>query len=1269
MKNNIFFHLAICSIFLFIAAETAKAQQIWVTSPVDGQVFSSASEINITAEVSGVAYAEPAYLLVNHNLTGYRKLKLGNNPNSLYSPAINLTEGGNNQVEITLRDFGGNCNWSKIKFRPQATGDLVLAPYVNAAGGIGNEWKTITIPLADFGSAVNLTQVSLIEFPYSAGAGGFNIGFSGIRFTGGSVPYNWFGQGKTNNIHDGSRITAGGLPAQLIPESSSGNNLVKVEFYLNGTKTGEDQQAPFTVTVASLEPGEYQMFSRIVMSDSSRIDSETISFVVEPAPPSLLSIILDSPQPNSVITTDSVIIISGTVMGASPPEPDYLRVTNQLSGYRKLKLGFNPASIYSPGNNVIAGGNHTLSITLKSSGSQVNWSKIQIRPASKGTLPLAGYIPAGVNTQEWFTLQIPLSAFNNLVDFTSLAFMEFPYSADAGNFSLDISDIRFTGGSAPFVWFGDGKTNNSHDGYGGTGQLVATLIPGNNSGETIQKVEFYVNSVKTGEDFTFPYQFTWSSDEPGNFDLLGRVLTGSNLTAISDTVSITVSQSALQPSVLSIGITQPAGNQEFFSPADITIETQISGLDTVSLPYLRVWNVQTGYRKLKMGYSSSKIYGPAVDVLAGGNHTLEITLVNFGQPADWNKIRLRPAGIGSLTLNNYVNQAGGVGNTWTTISIPLADFDPTIDFSQLIYFEFPYSADAGNFDIGIASIMFTGGSSPLTWFGPGKYDNAHDGFGNPGQLMALLVLPGENPVIVSKVEFYINESLVGEMTTEPYSFQIDDLPAGNYSIRARLTDSDGKYSESDSVNITVLNAFPEGALAVTIEFDQPPSAVSVTKAALRYNKDFAYSFSLDDSYRDAYTHGYTLFNGGYVPENNTSYSGLLYTDGCGNDQKFTGAIMWNSVNSNFSDIHINTPGYMTWGHLIEMVNNGWNVVNHSYSHAYGAGTDYDFQVYKNVEYVQEKTGFVMKHFATPSGDGNYVPFAFSNGMKSVVNNNAAYNGFPNGYKVDGSPNLQQFKLYRRFLSDGLYNPSNITQFVDNVAGMSVNGNHYWYSDFTHRVGFQQISGCLIFPTLEYYMTYIANTYGKNGSDRVWVAGHQDVYEYLAVRESSEINWFLSGSQLTIIINKDSIPDDLDHYALSLLVNSDAGIISVTPSEPIQMSWNNQATKLLNLEWSAPQQKSGMIVEDQDFTTVPPSDKPVLIAPNPAHDELIIYSGNQPEWESVEIYNLHNHLMVKEYFPVFTGSYTLNLNGFPAGLYFIRIKSVNGEVMVDKFVKE
>ncbi|PTX45345.1 uncharacterized protein DUF4082, partial [Christiangramia gaetbulicola] len=56
---------------------------------------------------------------------------------------------------------------------------------------------------------------------------------------------------------------------------------------------------------------------------------------------------------------------------------------------------------------------------------------------------------------------------------------------------------------------------------------------------------------------------------------------------------------------------------------------------------------------------------------------------------------------------------------------------------------------------------------------------------------------------ISKVEFFSNETKLGEVLNSPYTFNFNDVAAGNYSLTARATDNSGVLTISNPVNVIV----------------------------------------------------------------------------------------------------------------------------------------------------------------------------------------------------------------------------------------------------------------------------------------------------------------------------------------------------------------------------------------------------------------------------------------------------------------------------------
>ena len=94
------------------------------------------------------------------------------------------------------------------------------------------------------------------------------------------------------------------------------------------------------------------------------------------------------------------------------------------------------------------------------------------------------------------------------------------------------------------------------------------------------------------------------------------------------------------------------------------------------------------------------------------------------------------------------------------------------------------------------------------------------------------------------------------------------------------------------------------AQRVVVSFNTPLAAVpSLSKATLRYDKDFAYSLTFDDGGVDAFNCALPAFEGGVASCNNATLSGLFYTDGCGTNIPFKAGLAFNAANAIGQDAH------------------------------------------------------------------------------------------------------------------------------------------------------------------------------------------------------------------------------------------------------------------------------------------------------------------------------------------------------------------------------
>jgi uncharacterized protein YjdB len=77
---------------------------------------------------------------------------------------------------------------------------------------------------------------------------------------------------------------------------------------------------------------------------------------------------------------------------------------------------------------------------------------------------------------------------------------------------------------------------------------------------------------------------------------------------------------------------------------------------------------------------------------------------------------------------------------------------------------------------------------------------------------------------VTKVEFYNDNTKLGEDTSNPYEYTISNASAGNYVITAKATDNDGATQTSTAVNFTITDPTSGGGITIeSVDAEQAPN--------------------------------------------------------------------------------------------------------------------------------------------------------------------------------------------------------------------------------------------------------------------------------------------------------------------------------------------------------------------------------------------------------------------------------------------------------------
>jgi type IX secretion system substrate protein len=361
---------------------------------------------------------------------------------------------------------------------------------------------------------------------------------------------------------------------------------------------------------------------------------------------------------------------------------------------------------------------------------------------------------------------------------------------------------------------------------------------------------------------------------------------------------------------------------------------------------------------------------------------------------------------------------------------------------------------------------------------------------------------------------------------------------------------------------------PVGVNWIMVTFDDPPSTVTVEKAPLKYNKNFALSMQIDDADLSLYTHGFPVFEGGEV--NGTPYVGYSYTDGCGNYHSFkmsSSVYVFANDNLNGPDIHIdNSNGQLSWDQMDTIYNNEWGILNHGVNSNESPDPSFiDYSISRNESYIRRQlynvtNGGVIPHlFVNPNGNTNWTVPAFNKGYTSALNQNSLFpignnGGDVNNLAVDWT---QQYNINRKIAENIL-----VSSFVNGLADSSINGANYWCPIFTHSL----IENYLFNDFVNDFNS-IASTYGANGLDNILMTSDEEILNYLHVRDATTINYVLNGTTLLITFSG-TIPDNLLYYSSSIVVNSDAVINNIVVDGTDDYSHNGigKTDALVNVNW-------------------------------------------------------------------------------------------------------
>lgn len=410
--------------------------------------------------------------------------------------------------------------------------------------------------------------------------------------------------------------------------------------------------------------------------------------------------------------------------------------------------------------------------------------------------------------------------------------------------------------------------------------------------------------------------------------------------------------------------------------------------------------------------------------------------------------------------------------------------------------------------------------------------------------------------------YIIRSPIAAKAVTVATSIRITQSPAAAAARTAAATFV--RITESSSADDTI---------RIVITLDAPAVDANISVTPLRYNKRFACSFTLDDGLVSAARVAFPFFNGGQVAlsfkdqwgfdqgGDGADHPGLFYTDGCGNPRSFTAAVAVNA----YSVRKDSTPdaGNLSWGQLERMVSAGWDVLNHSFTHATGKDVKAAEEVENNTSAVQRHLHTNMRQFVIPGGKDDvlslplYTAAAFEQGLQVV--HSSQYRD----YWIEPTTRND----WDHLLAGRYFLHSNMKKDIfQEIAQRLGRGKYYWLNTFTHSVGNDNLWNISFrFSDFSAFFNRLAAAYGKDGADNMWFAPPEAVHAYESFRRTVKPDISYSDNKLLITFDTNGLPALELHRALTFRVQGSAAITEVSAENCTIESYGGKE-KIINITW-------------------------------------------------------------------------------------------------------
>jgi len=637
---------------------------------------------------------------------------------------------------------------------------------------------------------------------------------------------------------NGAVFTAGQNITLTVAASDTDGGVTKVEYYDGATKIGMPPNYPYSFTWTGATAGAHSLTAKATDNEGAETTSTAVDIVVNTLPTAVddtASTVKDTPIDIDVLANDSDTDGDTLALYAIAQAPRHGDAT-----FKNGKIHYAIEAGYIGTDELtytIAdehGGKASAKVSITVVAASGGSATIQITDPIDGSTFAAGSdIPISVAIQEQGKAIVQVDYYQGSTKLGTATSSPFNFvwaKVPAGTYSLtakatDSQSTEVTSNSIDITVNSAASTSPSiaitGPGEGSTftaGDTITITASASDSDGTVASVEFYQGDTKLGTDTSSPYSFSWSSAPAGTYSLTAKATDNDGNTTTSVAVSITVNE---LPNVApTVQITSPAESAIFTAGDTITFTVNTADTDGT------VARVEVFQGNTKIGESTTNPFSVTWSNVPGGSYAVyaratdndgdtgtstPVNIVVNNPPKAKSDTASTVEGV-SVDINVLANDsdvdgeaitlesAGQPGHGVTVIANKKVRYTPNPGFFGSDQFSYTVHDTHGAKSSAIVTVTVKAILTPPTIRITSPADGA---VFTVGDNVPLTVEAGVKSGTITKVEFIKGTTVIGTVTSSPYSFTWSKPAASSYMLTARVTDSNGGTATSAPVTIVV----------------------------------------------------------------------------------------------------------------------------------------------------------------------------------------------------------------------------------------------------------------------------------------------------------------------------------------------------------------------------------------------------------------------------------------------------------------------------------